>query len=268
MVQTSRPLEKGEDLTEWKSTFRMSDDPQLIYGKRAIEEAFVAQKRFERLFLQRDLRGDFVNDLRNKARETQTAVTLVPVEKLNRLTRRNHQGVVGFLSLIEYSSLHHIVAACFDKGKNPLIIILDEITDVRNIGSIARSAECAGVDAIVLPSKGGAQINSDAMKTSAGALNHIPVCKEVNLYDTCKYLQNSGLQLLACSEKGDKKYYEVDMRPPMAIIMGSENTGISNQLLKIADAEVKIEMRGRIKSLNVANATSVLLFEANRQRFS
>ena len=184
---------------------------------------FVAQKTFEKLYLQKDLRGEFVDELKNKAKATRTPLSLVPVEKLNRITRRSHQGIIGFLSLIEYSSLHHIVTGCYDQGKDPLILILDEITDVRNIGSIARSAECAGVNAIVLPTKGSGQINSDAMKTSAGALNHIAICKETNLYDTCRYLKNSGLQILACNEKGNKNYFEVDMRPPTAIIMGSED---------------------------------------------
>ena len=139
---------------------------------------------------------------------------------------------------------------------------------MRNIGSIARSAECAGVDAIVLPLKGSGLINSDAMKTSAGALNHLPVCKEKDLFETCKYLKNSGLQIFACSEKGSLKYYEAEMKSPTAIVMGSEDTGISPQLLKIADQHISIPMRGKIGSLNVSNATSVLLFEANRQRFT
>ena len=224
-------MEKRENLSHRKPIGKMKDDPQMVYGKRAIDEVFVAQKSFEKLFLQKDLRSEFVDELRKRAKESRTPISVVPIEKLNRITRRNHQGVIGFLSLIEYSSLHHIVSRCFDNGKDPVILILDQITDVRNIGSIARSAECAGVDAIVLPSHGSAQINSDAMKTSAGALNHIEVCKETNLFETCKYLKNSGLQLLACSEKGDKNYFEIDMSLPTAIIMGSEDLGISNQLL-------------------------------------
>ncbi len=246
----------------------MKDDTQMVYGKRAIEEAIIAQKVFEKIFIQRDLKGEFVDNLRNKSKETRTPISLVPIEKLNRITRRNHQGVIGFLSLIEYSSLHHIVSRCFDQGKDPVILLLDGITDVRNIGSIARSAECAGVDAIVLPAHGSGQINSDAMKTSAGALNHIEVCKEANLYDTCRYLKSSGLQILACTEKGDKNYFDVDLTSPTAIVMGSEEDGISNQILKITDVSINIPMRGKIKSLNVSNATAVLLFEINRQRFN
>lgn len=260
-------MEKGKNIRQWKPAGNAKDDSQMIYGKRAIEEAFVANRPFEKIFLQRDLKSEFVDDLRNKAKISKTPISLVPVEKLNRLTRRSHQGVIGLLSLIEYSSLHHIVTRCFDEGKDPVILILDELTDVRNIGSIARSAECAGVDAIVLPTHGSAQINSDAMKTSAGALNHIQVCKEANLYDTCRYLKSSGLQILACTEKGDKNYFEVDMTSPTAIVMGSEDVGISKQILKIADVCINIPMRGKIASLNVSNATSVLLFEVNRQRF-
>ncbi len=260
-------MEKGKNIRQWKPTGRTNDDSQMVYGKRAIEEAFVAERFFEKILLQRDLKGEFVDDLRQKAKISKTPISLVPVEKLNRITRRNHQGVIGRLSLIEYSSLHHIVSKCFDEGKNPVILILDELTDVRNIGSIARSAECAGADAIVLPTHGSGQINSDAMKTSAGALNHIQVCKEVNLYDTCRYLKSSGVQLLACTEKGEKNYFEVDMTSPTAIVMGSEDTGISKQILKIADTCINIPMRGKIASLNVSNAAAVLLFELTRQRF-
>ena len=242
-------------------------DSQVVFGRRAVEEVFESSRKFEKLYIQKDLKGDFVSDLKRKARNENVSTSLVPVERLNRITRKNHQGVIGFLSLIEYSSLHHIIADCYERGVDPFVVILDQITDVRNIGSIARSAECAGVDAIVLPTKGSGQINSDAMKTSAGALNHIAVCRESNLYEICRYLQSSGLQLAACSEKGNKQYFNIDLDQPTAIILGSEDEGISKALLKIADQHVQIPMKGKIKSLNVSNAASVILFEVVRQRF-
>lgn len=259
-------MEKGKDLEPRKFKPRKKEDPQLIFGRRAVLEAFHANKTVEKLFIQKDLKGDLIKELKDYVRQTKTSLSLVPQEKLKRFTLKNHQGVVGFLSLIEYSSLHHEIAACYENGINPLVTVLDEVTDVRNIGSIARSAECAGVNAIVLPSKGSGQINSDAMKASAGALNHIAVCREHNLFETCRYLKDSGLQILACTEKGSKNYYEVDFTTPTVLIMGSEDEGISNQLLKIADQEIRIPMVGKIGSLNVSNATSILLFEALRQR--
>ena len=259
-------MEKRKDLRFGGSHKKKNADSHMIFGRRAVLETLEAGKPLEKIFLQKDLKGELLEDLKELGRKRRISISLVPQERLNRITRKNHQGIVAQLSLIEYSSLHHVVSSCFDRGKDPFILVLDHLTDVRNIGAIARSAECAGVDAIVLPTKGSAQINSDAMKTSAGALNYIPVCRESNLFDACKYLKNSGLQLVACTEKGNQKYYETDLSSPTAVIMGAEDEGISNQLLKIADEMVMIPMQGKIASLNVANATSILLFEIVKQR--
>jgi len=260
-------MEKRQNLNGPKKFYpARRSDSEVIFGRQTILEAFKAGKGLEKLFLQKGARGEVIDQLTAAARAAGTPVSLVPIEKLNRLGRPNHQGAVGMLSLIEYSSLHHIIAACFDEGREPFVIILDQLTDVRNVGSIARSSECAGVDAILIPAKGSAQINSDAMKTSAGALNHIAVCKENNFHEACKYLKESGVRLVACTEKGEASYCKADLTGPIALIMGSEEDGISSQLLKLADLEVVIPVMGKIASLNVSNAASIMLFEVLRQR--
>ncbi|MEQ9426338.1 MAG: 23S rRNA (guanosine(2251)-2'-O)-methyltransferase RlmB [Cyclobacteriaceae bacterium] len=260
-------MEKRKNISKLNKFYkpaRSNDD--IIFGRHAVLEALKAGKGLEKLFIQKGTSGDSLNEIKTLVKSSATPMSPVPIEKLNRLTRKNHQGVVGILSLIEYSSLHHIISKCFDEGRNPLVVILDQITDVRNLGAIARSSECAGADTIVIPTVGSAQINSDAIKTSAGALNHIPVCKENNLYETCRYLKDSGIQLVACTEKSTTSYYKADLAGPVALIMGSEETGISNQLLKVIDQEVSIPMHGKIGSLNVSNAAAVMLFEVLRQR--
>ena len=190
----------------------------------------------------------------------------VPVEKLNSITRKNHQGIIGFVSPISYGSLDHVISSAYAAGDSPLILVLDRITDVRNFGAICRSAECAGVHAIVVPSRGSAQINSDAMKTSAGALNYIPVCRENNLETTIRFLQDNGLTVVACTEKTTTPIYDLDLNMPLAIILGSEEDGILPQLIKKADVIGRIPMRGKISSLNVSVAAGILIYEAVRQR--
>jgi len=259
-------MEKRKNLNQQKFYPRRKPNDEMIFGRQTTLEAFKAGKTLEKLFLQKGARGEIMEELIASAHLVGTPVSLVPIEKLNRLCRQTHQGVVGLLSLIEYSSLHHMITACFDQGREPFVIVLDHLTDVRNLGSIARSAECAGVDALVIPAKGSAQINSDAMKASAGALNHLAVCKENNLYEICNYLKESGMQLVACTERSEAIFYKSDLRGPVALIVGSEEYGISKELLKLADQIVKIPMKGNIGSLNVANASSILLFEILRQR--
>ncbi|MGI8893496.1 MAG: 23S rRNA (guanosine(2251)-2'-O)-methyltransferase RlmB, partial [Bacteroidia bacterium] len=204
--------------------------------------------------------------LKKLLRDNGAIVQYVPVEKLNRLTRKNHQGVAGFVSLIPYRHISDVIQDVFEKGEVPLILILDRITDVRNFGAIARSAECAGAHAVVITEKGSASVNADAVKTSAGALNNIPVCKERNLKEVIDYLKNSGLKIVSCSEKGDKLFYESSMKDPVAIIMGSEEDGVSDEYLKRSDEVVKIPMMGAIGSLNVSVASGIILFETIRQR--
>ncbi len=191
---------------------------------------------------------------------------VVPVEKLNRITRKNHQGVIAFVSLIEYQSLQNLIPVIFERGEMPLLVVADGITDVRNIGAMARSAECAGAHALVIPEKGMAPINADAIKSSAGALSRIPVCRERHLAETMVFLQESGIKTVVCDEKAGKSIYDADLSGPLALIMGSEDRGVSSIVRKLAAEQVSIPMQGRIASLNVSVATGIVLFEAIRQR--
>jgi 23S rRNA (guanosine2251-2'-O)-methyltransferase len=217
--------------------------------------------------VQEGLQNALFNDLRKVCREHNVHFAMVPVYKLNKLVPgKNHQGAVAFLSTITYYKLEELLPTVFESGKTPLVLVLDRITDVRNFGAIARSAECAGVDAIVIPSRGAAQVNGDAIKTSAGALHKIPVCREDNLKDTIEFLKNSGLRIVSCTEKGSVPVYEEDLKGPLAVIMGSEEDGVSGEYLRRSDARVFIPMKGEISSLNVSVATGVVLFEVLRQR--
>ena len=238
----------------------------LIFGIRPVIEALKAGREFEKIFIQDKLHGQQVPELKKLIREANTPFQYVPVEKLNRLTRKNHQGVAGFISLIPYQQISDVIQNVFEKGEIPLILVLDRITDVRNFGAITRSAECAGAHAVVISEKGSAAINADAIKASAGALNNIPICKERNLKEVIFYLKNSGLKIISCSEKGDKLFYQPKLTDPLAIIMGSEEDGVSEEYLKRSDEVVKIPMFGNIESLNVSVAAGIILFETIRQR--
>ena len=239
----------------------------LIFGLRAVIEALNAGKEIDKILLQKGLNNDLFQQLRKALKgKDHIPFQFVPVEKLNRLSDKNHQGVIAYLTEITYSETEALLATVFEKGKVPLILILDRITDVRNFGAVARSAECAGVDFIIIPYRGSAQINGDAIKTSAGALHRLPVCREENLKTTIAYLKDSGLQIVACHEKTENLIYDCDFTKPTAIIMGSEENGISGEYLKRSDVEVKIPMPGTIASLNVSVATGVILFEAVKQR--
>jgi len=239
---------------------------QMVFGIRAVVEAIRSGKEIESIYLQRGIGGGLLSELRELLIEYQITAQQVPVEKLNRLTAKNHQGVVAFISPIVYQKIEDIIPQVFEAGKVPLILVLDAITDVRNMGAIARTAECAGVDAIVVPAKGSAQINPDAIKTSAGALFKIPVCRHDNFIQTVKYLQESGLQLVCCTEKTKENIYTPDYTVPTVIIMGSEEDGVRNEIIRIADHLAKIPMYGEIESLNVSVATGIILYEAVRQR--
>lgn len=243
-----------------------ADEKDFIFGTRAVMEAIHAGKEIDKVLVQKELNNDLIKELLKLCKADSVPVVRVPDAKLNRVTRKNHQGVVAYISSIEYASLDNVIENCFAAGKSPLILVLDRITDVRNFGAIARSAECAGVDAIVIPSKGSAQINSDAVKTSAGALNFLPVARVKNLFYTCRDLQKSGLTLVAITEKTQKSMYEADFSAPVAMIMGSEEDGISNELMGIVDEKVNIPMLGKIESLNVSVSAGVAIYEAMRQR--
>ena len=204
-------------------------------------------------------------ELFNALRGRQIPVQRVPVEKLNRLTRKNHQGVVAFISPVAYHSVESIVPTLFEEGKNPFFILLDNLTDVRNFGAIARTCECAGVDAIIIPSQNSVSINSDAVKTSAGALLTIPVCRERKISDTIRYLKNSGFRIVGATEKGDKLYTQGDYSGPICLIMGAEDKGIPTEHLSLCDEWIKIPILGKIKSLNVSVAAGIIIYEILKQ---
>ena len=237
-----------------------------IFGIHAVIEAIKAGKEIEKILIQRGLAGQLFNDLRKVLQGTDIPYQMVPPEKINRITKKNHQGVIAFVCEIEYFKAEDILHKVFSEGKTPLVLILDKITDVRNFGAIARTAECSGVDMIIVPQRGSAQLNADAIKTSAGALHTIPVCREYNLKETITFLKESGLQIVACHEKTEKFIYDVDFKIPTAIIMGSEDIGISGEYLRLCTDAVKIPMVGKIASLNVSVATGVVLYEVIRQR--
>lgn len=238
----------------------------MVFGIRAVIEAVRAGKEIESLYIQRGLGGGLLNELKEVLREYQIFAQQVPIEKLDRLTPKNHQGVVAFISPIIYQKVEDIIPQIFERGEVPLLLVLDGITDVRNMGAIARTAECAGVHALVIPAKGSAQINPDAIKTSAGALYKIPVCRHDNFMQTVRFLQESGLQLVCCTEKTKDYIYKPDYTVPTAIVMGSEEDGIRNEIIRIADHLAKIPMFGEIESLNVSVSTGIIVYEAMRQR--
>jgi 23S rRNA (guanosine2251-2'-O)-methyltransferase len=242
------------------------EEQHLIFGTRAVIEALEAGKEIEKILLQKGLSNELYHQLRNALQGKNIPLQFVPPEKLKRITSKNHQGVIAYLTEITYYHTEDLLPEIFEKGKIPLLLILDRVTDVRNFGAIARSAECAGVDFIIIPSRGSAQINGDAIKTSAGALHRIPVCREDNLKNTIEFLKESGLQIIACHEKTEHLIYDADFKKPSAVIMGSEENGISGEYVKRSDMQVKIPMPGKISSLNVSVATGIVLFEAVKQR--
>ncbi|MFY0598147.1 MAG: 23S rRNA (guanosine(2251)-2'-O)-methyltransferase RlmB [Cyclobacteriaceae bacterium] len=237
-----------------------------IFGIRAVIETIESGKDLEKIFMQKGLKGELFKELQTLAHKYTIPVSTVPLEKINKFTRKNHQGVVAFVSPVKYHSLEQVVPVLYEEGKVPLILVLDRITDVRNFGAIARSAECMGANAIVIPTRNGAQINPDAVKTSAGALNFIPVCRERNLSDVIRLLKDSGLSIISCSEKGNKQIAYTDLTGPTAIIMGNEEEGVSSDLLAMSDVVASIPMTGKIASLNVSAAAGMVLYEVTRQR--
>lgn len=251
---------------EMQTRQQKKENDSMIFGLRPVIEAVKSGKQVDKLFIQNGLKNELFGEMMALLKKHNIVYQYVPIEKLNRLTAKNHQGVVGYISSIEYSKIERILPSIFEAGKTPLLLILDRITDVRNFGAIARTAECAGVDAIIIPSKGAAQINADAIKTSTGALHTLPVCREDNLKDVIDFLRESGLQVIACTEKTEDYYYDIDFTLPCAIIMGSEEDGISPEYLKRSDSKAKIPLMGEIGSLNVSVAAGVILYEAVKQR--
>ena len=244
----------------------MKANIDFIFGIRAINEAILSGKEIEKVLIRKGLDGELFKEMFALLRKCEIPYQFVPVEKIDRVSRKNHQGVIAYISQVVYQDIEQLMPGIFEDGKNPLILILDKVSDVRNFGAIARSAECAGVDAIVIPSRGSAQINADAVKTSAGALHKIPVCRAMNLKDVITFLKESGLRVFGATEKASDFHFDADFKNPVALIMGSEDEGISPEYLKMCDQHVKIPIQGEIASLNVSAAASVLLFEAVRQR--
>lgn len=241
-------------------------EKDMIFGIRAVLEAIEAGKEIDKILIRRDMTSDLSRELFAALNGLEVPVQKVPVEKLNRITLKNHQGVIAFISPIAYQRIEDIIPGIYEAGRMPFIVVLDGVTDVRNFGAIARTCECAGVDAIVVPLKGGAALNGDAVKTSAGALLKIPVCREHNLTNALKFLASSGIKLVAATEKASVNYTEVSMGGPVAIVMGSEEDGVSAENLRLCDGMVRIPMAGTIESLNVSVAAGVLIYEAVRQR--
>ena len=239
-----------------------------LYGLRAILEAIEADKSIDKIFLQKGLRGELFAELEKKIRKKGLNFSYVPVEKLNRLTPKNHQGVVAQISPISFYDLDALVTAVKETKEHPLFLVLDQLSDVRNFGAIIRTAECTGVDGIIIQKKGSAPINGDTIKTSAGAVFNIPICKVDHIKDALYYFQASDIKIIAATEKTDNSLYTTDFTKGCAIVMGSEGKGISPSVLKIVDAKAKLPMFGNIASLNVSVACGVFLYEAVRQRQS
>jgi 23S rRNA (guanosine2251-2'-O)-methyltransferase len=240
---------------------RKHEGEKPVFGIRAVEEAVDAGKEIEKVLIKKGLQGELFRKFFKKIQELDIPFQFVPVEKLNRITQKNHQGVIAFISPITYHNIEQIVPTLYEEGREPFILVLDGITDVRNFGAIARTAECAGVNAIVIPSKGGAAVNSDAVKTSAGALHLIPVCRVDDLTATVRYLKESGMKIVAATEKGADDYSAADYSGPKCLVMGAEDSGISDSILEIADIYSKIPVRGQIGSLNVSVAAGILMYE-------
>lgn len=239
---------------------------QYLFGMHPVIEAVKAGKKFDKVLLKKGLEGVQFRELLELLKEKEIPFQFVPGEKLNHSVRGSHQGVLAYISCIDYVDIEQMVANAFSRTLAPLIVILDGVSDVRNLGAIARSLECAGGQGIIVPAKGGAAINADAIKASAGALMRIDTCKVPNLRVAAYYLKQSGFRIIAATEKVDRLIYDVDMTGPCAIVMGSEGKGISRTMLELADEKAALPMAGEISSLNVSVASAVMMYEAVRQR--
>jgi 23S rRNA (guanosine2251-2'-O)-methyltransferase len=242
------------------------DTSQLIYGQHAILEALLANRDINKVLIQQALKSEIISQIISKCKELEIPFQYVPKEKFSFLQQKNHQGVMAYLSPITFQKIEDIIPQLFEEGKTPFILVLDRITDVRNLGAIARTAYCAGVNAIVIPLTENALINEDAVKTSAGALMHIAVCREKNLKTTMELLNQSGITTIACTEKAKQNFNDLDLSIPIAIIMGNEETGISPDILKKCTEMAKIQLSFGVQSLNVSVAAGIAMYEAVRQR--
>ncbi|TXD82294.1 23S rRNA (guanosine(2251)-2'-O)-methyltransferase RlmB [Subsaximicrobium wynnwilliamsii] len=237
-----------------------------IFGIRAVIEAIKSNENIDKIFIQKGLRGELSLELEQLLKKERINFSYVPIEKLNRLTKKNHQGVVAQIAPITFYDLDNLVMNVIESGKTPLFLLLDQLSDVRNFGAIIRTAECTGVSGIIIQKKGGAPINGDTVKTSAGAIFNIPICKVDHIKDAVFHMQASGIKVIAATEKTDKTLYDVSFKEPCAIVMGSEGKGINPSVLKVVDELAKLPVLGEIESLNVSVACGALLYEALRQR--
>ena len=244
----------------------MAQKENTVFGIYPIQEALTSDIIIDKLFIQKDNANPKIDALLKLLEGSDTTVTYVPVEKLNRLTRGNHQGIVGITSPISFHSLEEVVEKSLAKKENPLFLVLDQISDVRNFGAIIRTAECTGVDAVIIQKKGGAPVTGDTVKTSAGAIFKIPICKVDHIKDAIFYLQASNIETISATEKTSDSIYSLDLTKPIAIIMGSEGKGVSKSILNIVDYQAALPIKGQVNSLNVSVACGAFLYEVVRQR--
>lgn len=244
----------------------MIKDSDAIFGLRPVIEAIRAGKQIDRLLVRQGLRGDLYHELMTEVRKNGISYQTVPLERIELITRKNHQGVLAWLSLVEYQKITNLLPMIFEKGEDPLIVILDSVSDVRNFGAIVRTAYCLGAHAVVIPEKGSARITGDAVKASAGALHLLPVCREKSLLRTVEFLKDSGLKIISGTEKAKSAITEIPMTGPLALILGSEERGVSREIAALSDNQVRIPVSGKIESLNVSVSAGIILFEICRQR--
>lgn len=243
----------------------MEKDNQ-IFGIRAIIEAIQANKEIDKIFIQKEAQGDLMRELMKVVKAKNINFSYVPVEKLNRLTSKNHQGAIATIAPVKFHDLEQLIESVLAQKENPLFLILDQLSDARNFGAIIRTAECTGVDGIIVQKQGSAPVNGDTVKTSAGAVFNVPICKVEHIKDAIFFLQGSGIKTVAATEKTEDTLYNVNFTEPIAIIMGSEDRGVNPSVLKIVDYKAKLPMFGTIGSLNVSVACGAFLYEAVRQR--
>jgi len=244
----------------------MQKESECIFGIRTVIEAIKAGKQIDRLLIKQGLQGALYHELMTEVKKYNIVFQIVPIERIELVTRKNHQGVLAWLSPVEFQLIANLLPMIYETGEDPLLIALDGVSDVRNFGAIVRTAECLGAHAIIIPEKGSARITADAVKTSAGALHTFPVCREKSIVRSIEYLKESGLKVICAGEKSGKLISEALLKGPSVLIMGSEDKGISRELLSLADHQVRIPMTGTIGSLNVSVAAGILLYEMVRQR--
>jgi 23S rRNA (guanosine2251-2'-O)-methyltransferase len=244
----------------------MLKESDCIFGLRPVIEAIKAGKQIDRLLVRQGLHGALYHELMTEVKNHNIVYQIVPVERIELVTRKNHQGVLAWLSVIEYQQISNLLPMIYERGEDPLIIVLDSVSDVRNFGAIVRSAECLGAHAVVIPEKGSARITADAVKTSAGALHTFPVCRERSIIKAVEFLKDSGLRVICAAEKSGLPASEAYLKGPLVVVLGSEEKGISRELLSLAVQIIKIPMKGTISSLNVSVAAGIIIYEVQRQR--